>query len=145
MSVLHFILFIFIYLFVCLFIYLFLAVLGLHCSAWASHCGGFSCCRARALGAQASVVVVHGLSSCGSWALEHRLSSCGTRAVVPWHVGSSWTRDRICVPCIGRQILNHGATREVPEILNLKKYIMLDQLLPLFFRRTQILSQISLK
>ena len=35
---------------------------------------------ARALGARASVVVAHGLSSCGSWALEHRLSSCGTRA-----------------------------------------------------------------
>ena len=27
------------------------------CGAWASHCGGFSCCGARALGAQASVVV----------------------------------------------------------------------------------------
>ena len=35
---------------------------------------------ARALGAQASVVVARGLSSCGSWALEHRLSSCGARA-----------------------------------------------------------------
>ena len=59
-----------------IFIYLFLAVLGLrcctqafsscvrvtlHCGAWASHCGGFSC-RAWALGALASVVVVHGLS-----------------------------------------------------------------------------------
>ena len=37
-------------------------------------------CRAWALGARASVVVAHGLSSCGSWALERRLSSCGTRA-----------------------------------------------------------------
>ena len=27
------------------------------CGAWASHCGGFSCCGARALGARASVVV----------------------------------------------------------------------------------------
>ena len=27
-----------------------------------------------------SVVVAHGLSSCGSWALERRLSSCGARA-----------------------------------------------------------------
>ena len=60
------------------FIYLFLAVLGLCCCAGAfsscgkqgatlrcgvqaSHCGGFSCCRARALGAWASVVVAHGL------------------------------------------------------------------------------------
>ena len=52
----------------------------LHCSAQASHCSGFSCCRARALGAWASVVVARGLSSCSSWALEHRLSSCGARA-----------------------------------------------------------------
>ena len=29
--------------------------------AQASHCGGFSCCRARALGVRASVVVAHGL------------------------------------------------------------------------------------
>ena len=58
--------------------YLFLAVLGLCCCAWAfsscgergllyvavaraSHCGGFSYCRAQALGARASVVVARGL------------------------------------------------------------------------------------
>ena len=75
----------FIYLFIFkfiiyLFIYLFMAVLGLRCYAWASHCGGFSCCGAQALGAWASVVVAHGLSICGLWALERRLSSCGTRA-----------------------------------------------------------------
>ena len=72
------------------FIYLFLAVLGLHCctqtfsscndqgllpscSAWASHCGGFSCCGAGALGCT-------GFRICNSWALEHRLNSCGTQA-----------------------------------------------------------------
>ena len=85
-----------------IFIYLFLAASGLHCctrafsscgergttlccGAQASHCSGFSCCGARALGvwalgARASVVATHGLSSCGSQALESRLSSCGTRA-----------------------------------------------------------------
>ena len=58
-----------------IFIYLFMAVLGLrccsgfsldagegailHCGVWASHCGGFSCCRAQALGRA-------GFSSCGS-------------------------------------------------------------------------------
>ena len=31
------------------------------CGAQASHCGGFSCCGAWALGARASVVVAHGL------------------------------------------------------------------------------------
>ena len=58
---------------------LFLAPLGLHCharalasccergllsscGAWASHCGGFSCCRASALGHTGSVVVAHRLS-----------------------------------------------------------------------------------
>ena len=76
---------------------LFLAVLGLHCcvqaflwlwrveatlhcSVQAFHCGGFSCCGAQGLGARASVVVAHRLSSCGSQALECRLSSCGARA-----------------------------------------------------------------
>ena len=46
----------------------------------ASHCSGFSCCGVRALGTRASVVAAHGLSSCGSQALERRLSSCGARA-----------------------------------------------------------------
>ena len=32
--------------------------------------------------------------------------------VVPWHVGSSWTRDWIRVSCIDRWILYHWATRE---------------------------------
>ena len=34
-------------------------------------------------------------------------------AVTPRHVESSQTRDRTCVRCIGRQVLNHWATREV--------------------------------
>ena len=50
------------------------------CCAQASHCSGFSCCRAWALGMQASVVVAHGVSNCGSQALELRLSSCGAQA-----------------------------------------------------------------
>ena len=52
----------------------------LHCGARVSHCRGFSCCGARAVGTRASVVVAHGLSSCGLQALEHRLSSCGAQA-----------------------------------------------------------------
>ena len=78
------------------FIYLFLAVLGLcHCVQAFSSCGKrellfiavhglliaiTSLCRARALGARASVVVACGLSSCGSQALERRLNSCGAWA-----------------------------------------------------------------
>ena len=53
---------------------------GLRCSVQASHCSGFSCCGAQALGVHASVVAARGLSSCGSRALERRLSSCGARA-----------------------------------------------------------------
>ena len=67
--------------------YLFLTLLDLYhclrafssCGEQASHCGGFSCCRAWALGARISVVAAGGLSICSSQALEHRLSSCGTR------------------------------------------------------------------
>ena len=57
-----------------------MAALGLRCGAQASHCRGFSCCAAQALGARASVVVARGLISCGLPALECRLSSCGARA-----------------------------------------------------------------
>ena len=90
------------------FIYLFLAVLGLHCSPWASHCGGFSCCRAWGLGPRASVVVAHRLQSAGSVVVVHGLS-CS------WHVGFSRTKARTCVPCLGRRSLNHCATREAQE------------------------------
>ena len=44
-----------------LFIFMFLAKVGLRCSVWASHCSGFSGCRAQALGTWASVAVVPGL------------------------------------------------------------------------------------
>ena len=37
-----------------------------------------------------------------------------TGLVAPWHVGSSQTRARTRVSCIGRRILNHCTTREVP-------------------------------
>ena len=90
----------------------------LHCGAWASHCGGFSCCGARALGARASVVVARGLQSAGSVVVA-------TGLVAPRHVGSSWTGARTRVPCIGRRILIHCATREVSKGVNfylIKKY-----------------------
>ena len=82
----------------------------LRCSVRASHCGGFSCCRARALGTQASVVVAHGLSSCGARA-----------QLLHGHVGSSRTRAQTRVPCIGRRILNHCATREAPINVLIKR------------------------
>ena len=83
--------------------------------------------------AQASVVVVHGLSSCGARVLGCMgFSSCGAQSQQLWltgmqaqqlwhtglvalrHVGSSRIRAQTCVPCIGRRVLNHCATTEVP-------------------------------
>ena len=57
------------------------------CGVRASHCSGFSCCRAQALGHA-------GFHSCSPWAPEHRLNSCGTRVKL---LCSMWTR----VSCIG--------------------------------------------
>ena len=58
-------------------------------------------------GMQAPVAVVPGLSSCGSQALEKSQQLWYTGFIAPWHMGSSWTRDRTCVSRIGRQILYH--------------------------------------
>ena len=53
------------------------------CAAQASHCSGFSCCRAWVLGMQASVVAARGLSTCGTQAPELRLSNRGFGALLP--------------------------------------------------------------
>ena len=66
-----------------------------HRGAQASHYRGLSRCRAQAPDAQAQQLWLTGL-------------------VAPRHVGSSQTRARTRVPCIGRQTLNHHATREAP-------------------------------
>ena len=91
-----------------------------NCGAWVD-CGGFSCCRAQAVGAQASVVKAHGLSSCGLWTLELRLELWHTGLVALWQIESSWTRDQSCVSCIGRQILIHCTTREVLGVVFIGK------------------------
>ena len=65
----------------------------LHRGARASHYRGLSCCGAQAPDAQAQELWLTGLAT-------------------PQHVGSSQTRARTHVPCIGRRILNHCATRE---------------------------------
>ena len=86
---------------------LFMTVLYLYCCSWAfsscrewgllssfsmqaSHCGGFSCCKARDLRLEGSVVGAHELSCPrGLWVL------------------SCQTKDQTRVPCIGKWILNH--------------------------------------
>ena len=67
----------------------------LHRGARACHHSGLSCCGAEAPDAQAQQLWLTG-------------------PVAPRHVGSSQTRARTRVPCIGRQTLNHCATREAP-------------------------------
>ena len=51
----------------------------------------------------------------GSRAQAQKLWRMGLVAL--WHVGSSQTRDRTRVPCIGRRILKHCTTREVLHVL----------------------------
>ena len=65
----------------------------LHRGARASHYRGLSCCGAQAPDTQAQQLWLTG-------------------PVALRHVGSSQTRARTRVPCIGRQTLNHCATRE---------------------------------
>ena len=85
---------------------------------WALEHRNFSSCGTRALGHA-------GFSSCGAWAQQLWLEGSRAQAqqlrhmglVAPWRVGSSWTGDRTRVPWIGRQVLNHCATREVPFYL----------------------------
>ena len=57
-------------------------------------------------GCKALAVAAHGLQSMDS-------AVWYTGLVAPWHVESSQTRDQNCVPCIGKQVLNHWTTREV--------------------------------
>ena len=68
----------------------------LHRGARTSHYRGLSCCGAQAPDAQAQQLWPTGL-------------------VAPQHVGSSQTRARTRVPCIGRQTLTHCVTREAPR------------------------------
>ena len=55
----------------------------LHCGAWAPHCGGFSRCRAQALGTRAPSVAAHGLQSASSVVAAHGLSCPAACGIVP--------------------------------------------------------------
>ena len=73
-------------------------------SARASHCGGF-------------FVAEHGLQAHGLQYLRR------SGLVAPWHVESSWIGDWTRVSCIGRWILIHCSTREIPGWLFVTLYI----------------------
>ena len=123
--------------FIYLFYYYFLAALGLSCGMWGLRCGTWALC----FGAWASLQLwrtgsrVRGLCSCGvrgpecvgsvvcgmqALYLRHASSVVVVRRLMPcsmWDL-SSLTRDQTCLPCIGRQILYHWTTREVPVCFN---------------------------
>jgi hypothetical protein len=65
-------------------------------------------------------LLISGFSCCGARVLGHNglQELCRVGLVALWHVKYSWTRDRIPVPCIGRHILTHCATREVPPYVS---------------------------
>ena len=98
----------------CFLFLIFLAPLGLpccvrvfsSCAVRASPCGGFSCCR--------------------EWTLEWKLQQLWLGLTALWHVGSSWTRDRIHVPHTGRQILNHWTNKKVPLKLLCGNFMILS-------------------
>ena len=74
------------------------------CGAWASHCGGSSCCGAQALGHA-------GFSNCGVWARQLQFSGSKAQAqwlwrtslVAPQHVGSSRSK-RLNLCLLNRQV-----------------------------------------
>ena len=64
-----------------------------------------------------------GSGICGLNSLRHGL-------VALWHVGSSWTKDQVCVPGIGRWILMHCTTRE-----DLRLELFCNELVLIFIRK----------
>ena len=65
----------------------------------------------------------HGLSCCGAQAPDARAQQLWlTGPAAPRHVGSSQARAQTRVPCIGRQTLNHCATREARTACFYKGY-----------------------
>ena len=73
--------------------------------------GGYSLVAVLGLlTAVSSLVAEHRLQAHGLSQLQH-VSSLAVLVALR-HMGSSWTRDRTHVPCIGRWILNHWTNRE---------------------------------
>ena len=100
-----------IYLFIYLFTYLF--IYG--CVGSSFLCKGFLQLRQVGATPHRDVQASHyrGLSCCGAQAPDTQAQQLWyTGLVVPRHLGSSQTRARTRVPCIGRQIPNNCATRE---------------------------------
>ena len=108
-----------------IFFVLFLAALDLRCCTWLSlvaESRGYSLVLAPKPLIAVWLLLLLSMSS----RVRTQLWPMGP--VAPWHVGSSWTRDRTHVPCIGRRILNHWTTREVLTFhFLLIKYVRLSE------------------
>ena len=74
-------------------------------SVGASHCGGFSCCGAQALG-------LAGFSSCSSQAPEHRLNSFG---IQPQLLCGMWDLPRPGIELMFPALAGRFFTTETPE------------------------------
>ena len=93
---------------------------ALHCGYSSLQCAGFLLWWLLLLWSTGSRSA--GFSSCGVWAQQFWLTGSRAQAqqlwrmglVAPRHVRSSQTGAQICVRCIGRQVLNHCATKEAP-------------------------------
>ena len=73
-----------------------------------------------------SLVVCVLLTAVASLGAEHRpLVVVALGLVVSQYVESSWARDQTCVPCIGRRMLIHCATRKVLHISYMRLYPVL--------------------
>ena len=112
-----------------LFIWLHWVFVAVHGLSLVAASGGYSSSRCSGFSLQWLLLLRstgsrrEGFSSCGSQAQQLWLAGSRVQAQKLWrmalvalqHVGSSQTRVQTHVPCIGRQILNHCATREVPS------------------------------
>ena len=132
------------------FIYLLLPSLGLCCCAWAfyrcgkwgyshwsvqaSHCSGFSCCRAPALDALASVVAAYMFSTCGTWALEHEgFSSCDAKTELSHSTWNLPRRIKLMWPALASGFLTTGP----PEKSKIMSFLKKESLLPRFIKFLQ--------
>ena len=82
----------------------------------ASHWHGFSCCDTWTLERTGFSTVACRLRSCSLWALGCGLSSCGTWVhllLATWDLPGLGMKP---MSSIGRWILNHWTTREVPSL-----------------------------
>ena len=126
----------FFFIFIFLNLFLFMAVLGLRFCARA-----FSSCSERG----PLFIVVRGpvtiaASRCRAQAPDAQAQQLWlTGLVAPRHVGSSQTRARTRVPCIGRQTPNHCATREAPFSL------FLNLIFILFVQLTKVIQNKSVR